>query len=155
MLRKSKGPMIQVDRLIFDTRNKTKPNSIITAISHSLPILNLPSNLSVKKNNEYISGESYVSFPANKLKVIRLTLDDINNEKIVFNENEKKIYSINQQSSSSSSSPSSSSSILEDNLKKKNENIFSPVYESIDEKRDIINHNKKQTNIYDDPFEIL
>ncbi|CAF1159671.1 unnamed protein product [Rotaria sp. Silwood1] len=137
MLRKSKGPIIQVDRLVFDTRNKTKQYSIISDVSHSSAMLSLPSNLSNKKTQEEISTESYVSFPSNKLKVIRLTLDDINHE--------KKIYSNNQQSSL----------ILEEKMKKKDETIFSPVYESIDEKRDTINRNEKNKYINNDQFEIL
>ncbi|CAF4962627.1 unnamed protein product [Rotaria sp. Silwood1] len=137
MLRKSKGPIIQVDRLVFDTRNKTKQYSIISDVSHSSVMLSLPSNLLNKKNQEEISTESYVSFPSNKLKVIRLTLDDINHE--------KKIYSNNQQSSL----------ILEEKMKKKDEKIFSPVYESIDEKRDPINRNEKNKYINNDQFEIL
>ncbi|CAF1523566.1 unnamed protein product [Rotaria sp. Silwood1] len=100
-------------------------------------MLSLPSNLLNKKNQEEISTESYVSFPSNKLKVIRLTLDDINHE--------KKIYSNNQQSSL----------ILEEKMKKKDEKIFSPVYESIDEKRDPINRNEKNKYINNDQFEIL
>ncbi|CAF4348306.1 unnamed protein product [Rotaria sp. Silwood2] len=145
MLRKSKGPIIQVDRLVFDTRNKTKQNSIISEVSHSSTILNLPSNLSNKKSEKDISYESHVLLPSNKLKVIRLTLDDINNEKKVLNKNENKICSLTQQSSS----------ILEEKMKNKDDNVFSPVYESIDEKRDLINRNEKKTNIYDEQFEIL
>ncbi|CAF4447906.1 unnamed protein product, partial [Rotaria sp. Silwood2] len=115
MLRKSKGPIIQVDRLVFDTRNKTKQNSIISEVSHSSTILNLPSNLSNKKSEKDISYESHVLLPSNKLKVIRLTLDDINNEKKVLNKNENKIYSLNQQSSS----------ILEEKMKNNDDNVFS------------------------------
>ena len=106
MSRGSTGPIIQVDRLIFDTRDKTKKNSFIPGknfiwiefksnnldVSSSLPILHFSSNSSNKTNREEISTECYVSFPSNKLKIIRLTVDDLNQD-------EEKIYAMGQQSS--------------------------------------------------------
>lgn len=42
MLRGSKGPVIQIDRLIFDTRNKTKKtDSIIQGLNYFIYLFNL------------------------------------------------------------------------------------------------------------------
>jgi len=101
MLGGSRRPIIQVDRLTFDTRNQLKQGSIIPGkiinfvnlkffcldVSPSSTIFNFLTDSSNKKN---ISAESYVLFPSNKIKIIRLTLEDLNNE--------QKMHSIYQRS---------------------------------------------------------
>jgi hypothetical protein len=62
-------------------------------------MLSVSSKLS-NKNKEDISMVSHVSFPLNKIKIIRLTFDDLNREKLFSKTNEQKINSIHQQSSS-------------------------------------------------------
>jgi hypothetical protein len=49
--------------------------------------------------NKEISKESYVSLPSDKLKVVRLTFDDLKNENIYSDKDEEKIYAMGQQSS--------------------------------------------------------
>ncbi|CAF4255667.1 unnamed protein product, partial [Rotaria magnacalcarata] len=102
--------------------------------SHSSAILRFSSKLS-NKNKEDISMVSHVSFPLNKIKIIRLTFDDLNREKLFSKTNEQKINSIYQQSSS----------ILQEKAK----TTTSPVYESIDEKRYSIHVDQNKTTLYD------
>ena len=49
--------------------------------------------------NKDISKESYVSLPSDKLKVIRLTFEDLKNENIYSDKDEEKIYAMSQQPS--------------------------------------------------------
>ncbi|CAF3730096.1 unnamed protein product [Rotaria socialis] len=134
MLKKNNGPIIQVDRLIFDTRTQTRKTSTVPDSSHSSAILSFSSKLS-NNNKEDISKVSHVSFPLNKIKIIRLTFDDLNREKLFFKTNEQKINSIYQQSSS----------ILQEKAK----TMTSPVYESTDEKRYSIHVDQNKTTLYD------
>jgi hypothetical protein len=97
MLRSSKGPIIQVDRLIFDTRNKTKESSNIQSKNFRfIELINKKVRLDVslslnKTDKEDISSESYFFIPSNKIEIIRLTLEDLNKD-------ENKIYAMGQQS---------------------------------------------------------
>ncbi|CAF1662502.1 unnamed protein product [Adineta ricciae] len=69
MSTKSKGPVIQVDRLIIDPRNPIKPKSVRSDVSPSSTIKDF------FKNNS--SEESYFFFPSNRIEIVRLTLDDL------------------------------------------------------------------------------
>lgn len=104
MLKGNKGPIIQVDRLIFDTRFNIKPSPVIPSKSSLLLQLKYkkkknfhlepsPSPSLNKTNKEEINQESHIFIPSDKIKIIRLTLEDLNKD-------EKKIYSINQPSPS-------------------------------------------------------
>ncbi|CAF0882054.1 unnamed protein product [Adineta steineri] len=135
MLNNTKGLAIQVDRLTLYGKSQPKP------------IPNILPNLSNKTNE--ISHESHVSFPSNNIKIIRLTFEDLNsNEKLIYNKTEETINnSIRQQSLVN----------LNEENKEKDEYILSPIYESIDERRNSINllKNKKEMKTYDKQFETL
>ncbi|CAF0982812.1 unnamed protein product [Adineta steineri] len=135
MLNNTKGLAIQVDRLTLNGKSQPKP------------IPNISPNLSNKTND--ISHESHISLPSNNIKIIRLTFEDLNsNEKLIYNKTEETINdSMNQQSLVNP----------DEKNKEKDEYILSPIYESIDERRNSINllKNKKETKTYDEQFETL
>lgn len=53
-----------------------------------------------KINRTNISTESYISFDSNRIKIVRLTLNDLNPEDFNCEKNQQKICSISSQSSS-------------------------------------------------------
>ncbi|CAF1046028.1 unnamed protein product [Adineta ricciae] len=76
MSTKSKGPVIQVDRLIIDPRNPIQPKSVRSDVSPSSTIKDF------LKNNS--SEESYFFFPSNRIQIVRLTLDDLNKRESIL-----------------------------------------------------------------------
>ncbi|UJR29848.1 hypothetical protein I4U23_017391 [Adineta vaga] len=83
MSSKTNGPILQIDRLIIDPKNPIKPKSVRSDVSPSSTIRSF-----LNQSSE----ESHFFFPSNQIKIIRLTLEDLHNNKSVSNLVRSPIY---------------------------------------------------------------